>query len=160
MPYAQRYSTASIKTPYVLSHRMSRKERTYPVTCIASGYDSLSRVPVRLNLAQTSQRCILRKIWNSFQLIIQTNPLQTWSAHSCYYAVMDSNSWLKGVGFSCGREEDEAPLRGSLPSWQRLYLESSNKGRSVLHYEVRICHCGLKRACCSPIQGCGLLFAG
>jgi hypothetical protein len=34
---------------------MSRVERTYPVTCIASGYDLLSRVPVRLNLAQSSQ---------------------------------------------------------------------------------------------------------
>jgi hypothetical protein len=34
---------------------MSRKERTYPVTFIALGYDSLSRVPVRLNLAQSSQ---------------------------------------------------------------------------------------------------------
>jgi hypothetical protein len=35
---------------------MSRKERTYHVTCIAIGYDSLSRVPVRLNLAQSSQQ--------------------------------------------------------------------------------------------------------
>jgi hypothetical protein len=41
------------KTSYVLSHRMARKERTYPVTCIALGYDFLSRVPV--SLAQSSQ---------------------------------------------------------------------------------------------------------
>jgi hypothetical protein len=54
MPYALQHSTASTKTPYVLSHTMSRKERTYPVTSITSGYDYLLRVPVRVNLAQSS----------------------------------------------------------------------------------------------------------
>jgi hypothetical protein len=53
MPYALQHRTASTKTPYVLSHstawtktpyvplshRMSRKERTYHVTSITSGYD-------------------------------------------------------------------------------------------------------------------------
>jgi hypothetical protein len=41
---------------------MSRKERTYPVTCIASGYDLLSRVPVRLNLAQSSHYGLLQPL--------------------------------------------------------------------------------------------------
>jgi hypothetical protein len=39
---------------------MSRKERTYPVTSIISDYGQLSRVPVGLNLAQSSQCSNLR----------------------------------------------------------------------------------------------------